>query len=86
MKKGIMIGGAVVVGFILLIVSDVLTITTRGCSLPIDLVMADTCLFGSLGMTLGLTLLAAIVFGVIGLIFAVLKNLFRYVVDLSRHR
>ncbi len=38
MNKGILIGGAVAIGVVLLIASDILTVTTRGCSLPFDLV------------------------------------------------
>ena len=77
MNKGIFIGGAVVIGFVLLIAGDILTFTTRGCTLPFDLIISGTCLFGSLGMSLGLSLLAAIAFGVIGLVWMVVKNLFR---------
>ena len=77
MNKGILIGGGVVIGIILLIAGDILIVTTRGCSLPFDLVIGDTCVFGSLGMTIGATLLVAIAFGVLSLIGMVIKNLFR---------
>jgi hypothetical protein len=77
MNKGILIGGAVVIGIILLIAGDILTVNTRGCSLPFDLVIGETCVFGSIGMTIGATLLVAIAFGVLSLIGMVIKNLFR---------
>jgi hypothetical protein len=77
MNKGILIGGAVVIGVVLLIAGDILTVTTRGCSLPFDIVMGGTCLFGSLGMSIGGTLLMAIAFGVLSLIWMVVKKLFR---------
>ncbi len=74
MNKGILIGGAVAIGVVLLIASDILTVTTRGCSLPFDLVVGGTCLFGSFGMSIGATLLMAIAFGVLSLIFMVVKK------------
>ena len=77
MNKGILIGGAVVIGVVLLVAGDILTVTTRGCSLPLDLVMGGTCLFGSLGMSVGIALLIAIAFGVLSLIWMVMKKLFR---------
>ena len=77
MNKGILIGSAVVIGVILLIAGDILTITTSGCSLPFDLVMGRMCLFGSLGMSIGGTLLIAIGFGILSLIWILVKKLFR---------
>ena len=52
--------------------------TTRGCTLPLDLVLGDTCFFGSLGASLGAsvaaTIGAIIFFGILGWIGAVIKR------------
>lgn len=77
MKVGIIIVGFFVFGFFLLIGGGVLTIETRGCTLPIDLVAADTCLIGSLGASAGVALLAAIGFGLVSFFWGIIKNLFR---------
>jgi|MEHZ01.5.fsa_nt_MEHZ011385063.1_1 hypothetical protein len=77
MNKGILIGGAVVIGVILLVAGDILTVTTKGCSLPFDFVIGGTCMFGSLGMTIGATLLLAIALCVLSLIGMLIKRLFR---------
>jgi len=77
MKIGLMIFGAVVLGVILLIGSDIIAIETSGCTLPIDLVAGDLCLFGSLGASVGLTLLAIIGFGLLSLVWVIIKKLFR---------
>ena len=77
MKIGLMIFGAVVLGVILLIGSDIIAIETSGCTLPIDLVAGDLCLFGSLGASVGLTLLAIIGFGLLSLVWGIIKKLSR---------
>ena len=77
MKIGLMIFGAVVLGVILLIGSDIIALETSGCTLPIDLVAGDLCLFGSLGASVGLTLLAIIGFGLLSLVWVIIKKLFR---------
>ena len=73
MSKGVLIGGATLVGVILLFTTEILTFTTRGCTLPIDVVIVDTCIVGSIGMML----LVALAFGVVNFVWFVLKNLFR---------
>ncbi len=77
MKTVIMIGSGILVTVILLIVIDVLTISTTGCTLPIDLVLGDTCLFGSLGATLAIGIVLTIVFGIVSLVFSNIKKIFR---------
>ncbi|CAA0121087.1 Uncharacterised protein [Halioglobus japonicus] len=55
--------------------------TTSGCTLPVDLVLGDTCLFGSMGASIGMSLAAtigfAIVFGILGLMLNGIRNALR---------
>jgi len=61
---------------LVLIFTGSLFITTSGCTIPIDLVLGDTCVFGSFGATLGLTIASVVGFALLGFVGAVLKNFF----------
>lgn len=73
--------GAIVVIGIILYFTGVLQVVTYGCTLPVDLVIAETCVFGSVGGSLGLTLLmtigGAVVVGVLGVLGALIGALFK---------
>lgn len=71
MKIALIVLGAVA----LLFLTGVLSISSGGCTLPVDLVLfRSACVFGSLGASLGLTLAATLFFGVISLVFAGFRN------------
>jgi len=49
--------------------TEILSITTEGCTLPIDIVIFNhTCLFGSFGASLGLTVASAVLIGILSLL------------------
>ena len=67
--------GLVVVGVIVLFATGNMFITTSGCTLPIDIVLVDTCLLGSFGASLGATIGVALIFGLLGLIGTIIKKI-----------
>lgn len=73
--------GAIVVIGVILYFTGVLQVVTYGCTLPVDLVVGNTCVFGSVGGSIGLSLLAtiggAIVLGVIGVVLGAIGALFK---------
>lgn len=70
---------SIIIGIFVLILFyyGVLFITFDRCTLPVDVVLYDTCLFGSLGGSLGLTLLATLFVGAIGLVLRLVFGLLR---------
>ena len=67
----------IIVVLIILVISDILTIELHGCTLPIDLVIGNTCMLGSLGIQLGAVILLTIGYALVIFIWETIKQFLR---------
>lgn len=69
--------GIALLVIIVLFWSGFISITTEGCTLPIDIVIGNACLFGSFGATVGATLAVGVLMALLAIIGRFVKSLFK---------
>jgi hypothetical protein len=78
-NSGCLLGSVIaVVVVVVMFLTGGFAIVDSGCTLPVDVVVFnEMCLFGSFGGSLGMTLIATVALGAVGLVLTILLALLR---------